>query len=58
MRGFNQVETATQIIEEPRSEVMKSLLARAEQNGFLTFDDLLELAADEMEDAAALEVML
>ena len=58
MRGFNQVQKVTQVYEEPRIEVMKGLLARAEQNGFLTFDDLLELATDEMEEASALETLL
>jgi RNA polymerase primary sigma factor len=37
---------------------MRDLLARAEQNGFVSFDDLIELIAEEIEDAAVLESIL
>lgn len=45
----------TNVQDESRSEVIRELLVRAEQNGYVTFDDLLELAPEEIEDPNVLE---
>lgn len=50
--------TVAPLIDETRSEIMRDLLARAEQAGFVTLDDLIEVASDEIEDTAFLESIL
>ena len=52
------MEKVAAILDESRSDTMRDLLARAEQNGFVTFADLIELAADAIEDAPLLESIL
>ena len=52
------MQTVPPIFDEPRSTATRDLVARAELNGFVTFDDLLELAAEEIEDPTALEAIL
>jgi RNA polymerase primary sigma factor len=48
---IDRVQTANHTYEDPRSDVIQELLARAELRGYVTYDDLVEVIADDFDEA-------
>ena len=51
MDMIDRVQTANHTYEDPRSDVIQELLARAELRGYVTYDDLVEVIADDFDEA-------
>jgi RNA polymerase primary sigma factor len=48
---IDRVQTVNHTYEDPRSDVIQELLARAELRGYVTYDDLVEVIADDFDEA-------
>ena len=45
-------DQATQTFDEPRSDAMQELMSRYEDRGYVTYDDFVEVLADDLEEGA------
>jgi RNA polymerase primary sigma factor len=48
---IDRVQTVNHTYEDPRSDVIQELLARAGLRGYVTYDDLVEVIADDFDEA-------
>jgi hypothetical protein len=48
---IDRVQAVNHTYEDPRSDVIQELLARAELRGYVTYDDLVEVIADDFDEA-------
>jgi RNA polymerase primary sigma factor len=48
---IDRVQTVNHTYEDPRSDVIQELLARAELRGYATYDDLVEVIGDDFDEA-------
>jgi len=54
---FHRVNTVTDAYEDSRNEVLQELIARTELRGYITYEDLVEVIADDL-DETTIEALL
>jgi RNA polymerase primary sigma factor len=55
---MNRVRIVAQNYNEPRGDVVHELIARADLRGYVTFEDLVEVLGDDIDDTTLLEGLL